>query len=85
MTRKILICGEGLTSLNLYVGVITQFIPDDGDLACCNLTVLAEDTLVASVLIAQNFPSWDLQALTCVSDFPWFKFFTLDRKPVTNL
>lgn len=79
MARKILICGEGLTTLQLYVGVLTQFMPDDGNLACLNVAVLAEDEHVASVLLAQRYTEWDLQALTCISDFPWFKFITLDE------
>lgn len=78
MPRKILIRGEGLTSLQLYVAVVTRFSPDNGNLECLNIAVLAEDTHVASVLIAQRHTDWDLQALTCLSDFSWFKFITLD-------
>lgn len=61
------------TSLRLYVGLITQFEPPMGDLICRNIAVLAEDHHTASVYVAQEFPEWDLQSLTCLSDFPWFQ------------
>jgi hypothetical protein len=77
MRAKIFL-NKARTSLRLWAGVVTQFRPPTGDLACCNVAVLAEDHHAASVCVAQHWPDWDLQSLTCLSDFPWFKQIILD-------
>lgn len=74
---KILIEDEGLTNLRLYAGVVTRFLPPEGDLACMQVSILAEDHHDASVIVAAKHPDWDLQSLTCLSDFAWFKFITI--------
>lgn len=76
--RKIFLDGEGLTNLELFVGVITQFTPPKGDLCCCNVAILAEDHHTASALVAMKYPDWELQSLTNLTAFVWFKSITLD-------
>lgn len=75
---KILIPGEGITPLKLYVAVLTQFAPPSGQLACRVATILAEDALSASVLAAAKYPGWELQVLECLTELPWFQCITLD-------
>lgn len=77
MSKIVLDTGEH-TNLRLYVGVVTQFMPPQGDLACLNIVALAEDHHDASVLIARLYPDWDLQSLTCITGFAWFHSITLD-------
>lgn len=76
-TGKIYMDGEG-TNLQLFAGIVTQFEPPEGDLQCLQVAVLAEDYHIASTVIAMQHPEWDLQSLTNLTAFAWFKRITLD-------
>jgi hypothetical protein len=77
MKFKVMI-GEQLTDLELHVGTITQFAPGTGNLACRDIVVMAENTQIAAALVAQKYPEWELQSLTCLTAVPWFKAIFLD-------
>lgn len=78
MSAEVILNHKGPTSLRLYVGVITRFEPRHGDLECGIVMVLAEDHHAASVFVATHFEDYDLQCLTCLTDFPWFLRLILD-------
>lgn len=76
--NKIYMEGEGVTNLKLFVGVLTQFLAPEGDLQCLQIAVLAEDYHAASTFLAIQQPGWELQSLTDLTAFTWFKWITLD-------
>lgn len=78
MSDNIYLEGEGLTNLQLFVGVLTQFTPPEGDLCCRIAVILAEDHHAASIISAVKYPQWEIQALTNLSALSWFKWITLD-------
>lgn len=67
-----------LTSLQLYVGVLTMFEPEEGNLVCQLIAVLASTHRDATTFLAIRWPDWDLQALTCLCEFAWFLEIILD-------
>lgn len=78
MSAQIILNREGPTSLRLFVGVITRFAPPRGDLECGIAVILAEDHHTASMYAAVKYPDYDLQALTCLTDFTWILQVILD-------
>ena len=78
VNRKIYMEGEGITTLDLFVGTLTKFEPPDRDLLCCTVAVLADDHHTASAFIAMIHPDWEIQTLTNLTAFVWFKRITLD-------
>lgn len=78
MAAKVILAGEEV-NLRLFVGVGTIFLPDDGALVSRDFFMLAEDEQTAAILLAMQFPAWELQGLTCISDAPWFKTIILDE------
>lgn len=71
MKLKIFI-GTQLTDLQLYVSVLTRFEASTGNLQCRDVVLLAQNSRMASVLLAQAHPEWDMQSLTCLTDMAWF-------------
>lgn len=69
---------DKLTNLQLYVGVLTQFAPPEGNLCCQIVAVLAPTHRDASAFLAIRWPEWSPQALTCLCEFEWFQEITLD-------
>jgi len=69
---------EEKTSLQVYVGTMTQFEPDQGRLTCRDIILIAADQREAGILVAAKYPEWELQTLTSLSALPWFEAVVLD-------
>jgi len=70
--------GTELTRLQVYVGTITQFEPDDGRLTCRDIILVAADQREAGVLVAAKYTEWELQTLTALSTLDWFQAVVLN-------
>jgi hypothetical protein len=78
MAAKVIL-NDRETTLRLFVGVGTIFLPNDGALVSRDFFVLAETQQMAAAYLAMQFPNWELQCLTCLSDAPWLKTIVLDE------
>jgi len=67
-----------LTDLQVFVGTVTQFSPETGNLCCLDVVVIATTQEEASTLVAMKYPDWDMQSLTCLSGMAFFNAIMLD-------
>lgn len=72
MNAKIILDTGQETDLKCYIGTLTAFLGSRrGALCCKDFIIFATDEYDASLLLALEYPRWDLQSLTCINDFPY--------------